>query len=98
MGWAVAVFAVGKKVLLQSQWEELELAGSEILSSNGDEDHGNKMEMFPQEITFRFRSDLIDMVRICGYGLLPRIFYGMLMTRTTSSQKASKGKRAIGFL
>ena len=38
--WAVAVFAVGKKVLLQSQWEELELAGSEILSSNGDEDHG----------------------------------------------------------
>ena len=50
--WAVAVFAVGKKVLLQSQWEELELAGSEILSSNGDEDHGNKMEMFPQEITF----------------------------------------------
>ena len=55
--WAVAVFAVGKKVLLQSQWEELELAGSEILSSNGDEDPGNKMEMFPQEITFRFRSD-----------------------------------------
>ena len=50
--WAVAVFAVGKKVLLQSQWEELELAGSEILSSNGDEDHGNKMKNFPQEITF----------------------------------------------
>ena len=55
--WAVAVFAVGKKVLLQSQWEELELAGSEILSSNGDEDHGDKMEMFPQEITFSFKSD-----------------------------------------